>query len=181
MAVAVAAAVSPAPERRRGKPVALFLLLPVLLLGGAWGLAKAGVLPVGKWAGKSKSAQKALGALGLVSKKNKHDKKVATTHVAEKAPPPEPETAPAVAAAAAPPKPAAPPQDNTGKVAAILATMDGARVAALLAKMPDAEAAPLLLKMKPRLAGEILAALPPTRAVVLTRYLRRAPGKSPGA
>ena len=175
-----------APKRIR-RPLKLVLaLVPLLLLGGAWGLAKAGVLPVGKWAGKNPAAGKAFVALGLAGSKKKapvptgaHSKAEAEPAVTEAAgpeppaaPPPAPEVPPADPA---PPAEEAAPADNPARVARILVTMDSVQVARLFTRMPDAEVAPLLLRMKARTAGEILAALPTPRAVALTRYLRRYP------
>lgn len=169
---------SAATEKKRVKPqgklALLAVLAPLLLLGGAWGLAKAGVLPVQNWAGKNPAARKTLAALGLSMKPAPARAAAKTDPPAPAAPPvaPVPRRAAPLPARTAPPSP---PKDNTARVAKILATMETTQVARLFARMPDAEVAPLLMKMKERTAGEVIAALPTPRAVTLTRYLRRAP------
>jgi hypothetical protein len=183
-----AALPEPKKRKKRGSPKKLFLLLlPLLLLGGTYGAAKTGKLPLGTLAAKNPGAKKVIAALGLASgehkKTAKHGDKSAHKEAAVRAakdghgaeatlPPPPPIPASRSAEKARPKKP----KDNTGRVVAILSTMDVSAVAAMVGKMRDAEAAPLLLKMKPGLAGEVLAALPPARALTLTRYLRRYPG-----
>ncbi len=171
----VVPAIAPPPARSKpkGKKGRLvFVAAPLLLLGVLYGLAKAGVLPIQKWAGKNPAALKAVAALGLSPKK-------AVRPIASKpaaaaalpAPPSAPSSPPATAAAL--PEKREPPRDNTGRVARILSSMEPDQVARLMARMPDPEAAPLLLKMKEGTAGEILSALPPARAATLARYLRR--------
>ena len=175
MSVAAPAIAPPArskPKSKKGRLI-LVAIAPVLVLGMLYGLAKAGVLPVGKWAGKNPAALKALTALGLSPKK-------AVPVVAAKKPVAAPPAAPLLPSAPSPlpavaalPSKREPPKDNTGRVARILSSMEPAQVARLMARMPDPEVAPLLLKMKEGTAGEILSALPPVRAATLTRYLRR--------
>lgn len=185
LAPAAAATAPPKAGKARSRRSPAKRLLPLLalllLVGAAYGLAKAGVLPVSKWAGKNPAAQKALAALGLAAKTKTGPASAAAAKSAAHAP--APVITPAPAAAALPSAPSLPtpttaaerqpPKDNAGRLARIMATMEPAKVAGLFSRMPDAEVAPLLLKMKESTAGEILSALPTARAVTLTGYLRR--------
>lgn len=95
----------------------------------------------------------------------------AATEGAKPEEPPQQESPPA-------PQPAkeAPPKDGTERLAKLWATMDAQKVAALVEKWKDGDVLLVLAKMDDEKLAEVLAALPPERALELSRGIKALEG-----
>ncbi|MBV9849621.1 MAG: hypothetical protein JO250_08025 [Armatimonadetes bacterium] len=161
------------------------------VLGVAYGLAFAGIIPTQKWAAKSPALGKALTALHLAKPKPK-------AAVVAAAPPsaPAPEQATLDAekqqiaaeraqldkdkaaleaqqqqAPAVPAPDAAPPPDSGAKLIALYAAMSPDDLARIFAKLPDPMVVKTLMQMDEKKAGKVFAALPPDRAARLSELM----------
>ena len=171
---------------------AVFGLFGVLaLLGGAYGLAFLGIIPVQKMAGKSPGLASALVALHLAKAKK-------PAHSASPVAVPNPEQQAldaqkkkiaagqaqlekdrtALEAGKQPPAPASPDgtastpaSDNAAKIGAIYATMSADDLARIFGKLPDPDVIRSLTQLDEKKAGQVLAALPADRAARLARRM----------
>lgn len=71
-----------------------------------------------------------------------------------------------------PPSETTPPQDGTERLAKLWATMDAQKVAALVEKWKDGDVLLVLAKMDDEKLAEVLSALPPERALELSRGIK---------
>jgi flagellar motility protein MotE (MotC chaperone) len=175
--------------------IVIVLIALVALLGGAYGLAKIGVIKTQQFADKSPLAAKALIALKLAKPKAKAmTVAVKITPVA---------LSPADAAAQAelareraevaqekaaldaklqeasmvskpPPPPSNPVLPTSPKLIAIYEAMDSEDLVKIFAKEPDSAVVSALAAMDEKKAANALALLPPERAAKITAMLNRA-------
>ncbi len=170
--------------------VVIALLSIVALVGIAYGLAFAGIIPVAKLAGKNTQIHKALIAMKL----EKPAPKATVTMRATAAPVVDPLAADRAALQAeraqvaqekavldrklaTPIQPVHPANwipPTSDKVAAIYATMKPSEIAAVFEKLSDAQVCDALLKMDESKAGKVLVAMPPARAAILTTRMNQA-------
>jgi hypothetical protein len=75
-----------------------------------------------------------------------------------------------------PPVEEPPPKDGTERLAKLWATMDAQKVAALVEKWKDGDVLLVLAKMDDEKLAEVLAALPPERALELSRGIKALEG-----
>jgi flagellar motility protein MotE (MotC chaperone) len=173
----------------------LFLVFPLfLLLGGAYGLAKVGVIPVRKMAGKNKAAKAALHLIGLDSPKlpavqvaaphapvgdplEAQHKELAADRAAFEKQRADWEAqkqaaTKATPARAADPRAATDPKSIT-RLATVYEQMDPATANKIFTKLPDPEVIQILRKMDEKKVGQILAIVPPDRAARMTLALSK--------
>jgi hypothetical protein len=183
----------------------MFLVVPVfLLLGGAYGLAKLGVIPVRKMAGKNKAAKAALHLIGLDT-----PKLPAVQVAAPHAPVTDPTEAQQKALAAdraafekqradweaqrqaatkvtpahaAESQPATDPK-SMAQLATVYEQLDAGTANKIFSKLPEPEVILILRKMDEKKVGAILAIVPPDRAARMTLALSKpaAPPPAPAA
>lgn len=173
----------------------LFVVFPLfLLLGGAYGLAKIGVIPVRKFAKKSKPLSLALRLIGLDSPKLPARQ---VTHATAQAPDPldgqrkalaeqraalekertDWEAEKAAKQKAALPKPesaeAAPDPKSLSRLASVYEQMPPEKVMPIFAKLPDPQVIALMRRMDEKQVAQILALSPPDRAARMTLALAK--------
>lgn len=176
----------------KGVKIVLFVLLPLLLLlGGAYGLAKFGVLPVKNLAKKNRAMATMLKSIGLDSPKlpavhgtppapaataqeiekkalaaqrAQLDKDRADFEAQKSAP-----TTPAAGKTETPEAPADP--KEMARLASVYEQMPPEAVTKIFAKLPDPQVIALLHRMDEKQVGQILAIVPPDRAAHLTLAL----------
>ena len=175
--------------------VFLFVIFPLfLLLGGAYGLAKVGVIPTKKLAAKNRFAKLAFHLIGLDSPKLPA---VQVTPARAVVPDPldsrrkalaeqraalekersdweasrQTQTRP-VTEKTATPAAATDPKALT-RLAAVYEQMPAETVTKIFAKLPDPEVIALLRKMDEKKVAQVLAIVPPDRAATLTLALSK--------
>jgi hypothetical protein len=154
------------------------LVVLLVLLGVPYGLAKFGVIPVGKLTAKNPAAAKVARMLGLLPRQRtvKADTKPSEPpSQAAPAPPPVRSVPPASQNLPSPTPVQSPSPDDAsrqiGWLAKVYENMEPEEAVSILEKMSDREVIPLLRRMKQRQVAQILALLPPDRAARLCKTL----------
>lgn len=173
----------------KGVKILLAILIPILVIaGGVYGAAKAGLLPVAKIAASNPGMKAPLKMLGLYKEP---PKSVQPAGLEAKLPDPlkaqreafEKEKADleaqlqeqrdAVSKAAATAAAQQPDPKNVTRLASVYEQMDPETVQRIFAKLPEAHVQALLRKMDEKQVGRILALEKPDRAARLTLALSR--------
>ena len=174
----------------KGLKIALAVLLPLLLiLGGVYGLAKMGMVPLDGLTKSNPSLARAFKAMGLKVPAAKTPEKATpeTKTASDAAPAPDPaaqqqaafekERAELQAQIQTLKKPApaanAPDPKNVARMAGIYDQMPAEAVTKIFAKMPDEQVIALLRRMDEKQVGLILAAQTPEHAAQWTEALSR--------
>lgn len=161
------------------KRLLVLLVLLALLLGGPYGLAKMGVIPVAKLTAKNPLLAKVARAIGLAPRPaavQAEEKPAPDTSSSAEAPSPPPALSSRPAPPLTPPASPAPSQgDSAGRqvgwMAKVYEEMEPEQAVRILERLDDREVVALLRKMKQRQVAQILALLPPDRAARLSRSL----------
>lgn len=153
-------------KKGKGLVIALVLILPILIGGGALAAAKMGVIKIPGLT-PAKAVAKAADAYG--DKDSKIDLEVQTPteeEVTEEEPPKKME-------AVKPPEPKTDPEIGAKKLAGIWNNMEPSQIVTIAATYKDEEFAFVLSKMEPEIVAEVLAAMPdPKRAAKLSQQIQ---------
>jgi hypothetical protein len=168
--------------------IVLAILVPLLVIvGGLYGLAKVGIIPVGPLAEKNKALIPVLKMTGLYHPEPARKTKVVPAHDTVPAPDPlapqraelEQERADlqaqrdAAQRAAAAAQAAQPDPRNFARLATVYEQMPPESVTRIFAKLPADHVIGILRRMDEKKVGDILALLPPDRAAQVTEALSR--------
>ncbi|HLK56626.1 MAG TPA: hypothetical protein VKU00_08680 [Chthonomonadaceae bacterium] len=175
----------------KGLKIALAVLLPLLvILGGVYGLARIGLVPLDNITKSSPALARVFKAIGLKSAPPKtpaNPIKTETAVAANAAPAPDPL---AVQQAAfdkertdlqtqiqnlkhPAPQANAPDPKNLARMADVYNQMPAEAVTKIFDKMPDEQVIALLRRMDERQVAQVLAAIPPDHAAQITQALAR--------
>lgn len=151
-------------KKGKGLIIALVLVLPILIGGGALAAAKMGVIKIPGLTPAQKVA-KAGDAYGDKDSKVELDVKIE--------PDEEVEETPKKLVAEEPKKPETDPEAGAKKLAGIWNNMEAAQIVTISASYKDEELAFVLSKMEPEVVAEVLVAMPdPKRAAKLSQQIQ---------